>query len=135
MCLSSIKGPFKAKKDFVVYKHIINDGRGYFTSFRRAKIEIGKTYESELTVDFRVDWSLENSKYSVVETGLHSYVNFEDANEQAVHFKEVLVKCIVPKGSIYYTGKFASRPSIASDTLTYVKELKKVRKRPLIVQF
>ena len=54
-----------------------------------------------------------------IEKGLHSYL--EVPSKEEMEEDEVLVQCIIPKGSEYYEGYFGSNPSIASDTIKYVK--------------
>ena len=37
---------------------------------------------------------------------------------------DIVVECVIPKGSKYYIGTFYDKISYASDTLTYVKIIK-----------
>lgn len=83
----------------------------YATLYRRFPIEIGETYTSKL-----------NKYGNVVGEGLHSFVNYKDAINDG---PGVVVKCIIPKGSNYYLGKFNNRDSYASDTLKYVEIIDK----------
>lgn len=78
------------------------------TPYRNFPIKIGKTYNSELIK--RDD--------GLIHKGLHSFKNSNDAK---FYISGIYVKCIIPKGSKYYEGKFADYNSYASDKLTYVK--------------
>lgn len=103
--------PEVASEDIVVYKHLIRRrrGSGFLTSFRLSEIEIGLSYYAEL-----------NKIYDKVYEGLHSYASCEIAKQRAIYWNEVLVKCIIPKGSTYYKGTFESLgDAYASDTLIY----------------
>lgn len=84
---------------------------GFITPYQFTPIKLGETYTSSLK---RV------GRYSFyIEKGLHSYL--EVPSKEEMEKDEVLVQCIIPKGSKYYEGYFGSNPSIASDTLKYVK--------------
>jgi hypothetical protein len=83
------------------------------TPYQKVEIKIGETYKSELI------------KYgSLIDEGIHSVKNLEDAN-YFVSFdeKRFVSKCIIPKGSEYYIGNFNGYDSYASDTLKYVEIL------------
>ena len=77
------------------------------TPYRCFPIEIGKTYNSELI-----------KKDEYVYEGLHSYKALDGAKKYSTG---IYVKCIIPKGSKYYEGKFVDKDVYASDKLTYVK--------------
>lgn len=81
----------------------------YQTPYQHFPVELGKTYYSELGI---------NRFEGTIEEGIHSYSNINDALSSSNH-DEIVVTCIVPKGSYYYIGRFSSRPSIASDTIIY----------------
>lgn len=86
----------------------------FFTPFRYHQIEIGTTYESEL--DYR-------SARGSVEMGLHSYKSKGPAKSNVNKSNVFTVKCVIPKGSTYYTGHFGHHRSYASNKLTYVELL------------
>jgi hypothetical protein len=92
----------------------------FLTPYRKAEIKIGETYKSKLI------------KYdSLVEEGIHSFESLKDANFFAIAIKsKIVAKCIIPKGSEYYVGKYSDDiysdsdyVSYASDTLKYVEVL------------
>ena len=116
MCLElKSKRSFVATKDKVVYKHVISfHDNKFLTSFIKTLVGMGKTYESKISFN----------RYKQIEEGLHSYPNLSDAEQEAQHFNEVLVKCVIPAGSTYYSGTFDGRKSIASNKLKYIKVIR-----------
>lgn len=134
MCLVVSKLAYKrvALKDITVYKQISSfedeDNVYYVTPYRHAEINIGETYDSDIT------------KYGRnVERGLHSFVNITDcfdnsrwvdksfyssSQRKVIEVKPVLVECVIPRGSRYYKGKFDGRESYTSNKLRYVRILK-----------
>ena len=131
MCLIVGKNAhFKiAKKDIVVYKVIEKKYNYLRTPFQLSPITIGETYrESSLNVTFRE-----------VNTGLHSFCrlwsakklckkmvlqnkNFWYVDESECEY--MVVKCIIPKGSMYIKGRVNGKyfeKGYVSDTLTYVE--------------
>ena len=124
MCLKLKRGAKKkvAKEDIVVYKHLMDlmDGR-YATPYQHDPVEIPSTVKS------RVLERLDNEIYE----GIHSFADYESAYsdmEDEWHNysepKRSLVKCIIPKGTKYYKGKFEGMPAYASKKLKYVEVLK-----------
>lgn len=114
MCLIIKKNeqPQMAKEDIVVYKHIIRDDEFpdvYKTSFQYAPVKIGETYSSKLEKDDAGDVSI----------GLHAYAYLHDADSEADGYHETLVQCTIPKGSMFYIGRFGGMLAYASDTLRY----------------
>jgi hypothetical protein len=85
------------------------------TPYRDVEIKIGETYKSKLI-----------KYYSLIDEGIHSFENLEDAKFLVSFDKNRFVaKCIIPKGSEYYVGKYDGYVSYASDTLKYVEILTK----------
>ena len=87
---------------------------GYVTPYRYAVAEIGAVYYSEITV-----------KGNEIHRALHSFKHLSDASisRDADLNSPImrLVECVIPKGSVYYEGTFATYQGYASDTLKYVK--------------
>lgn len=122
MCLENLSEVKKAEKDICCYK-VIEDHRNLtksqyqgklITIYRCFEIEIGKTYTSRFSYNSDGD----------VEKGLHSYCSYEQAVDYANKWgwdATRIVKCVIPKGSKYYRGKFNSRSSYASTRLKYVE--------------
>lgn len=122
MCLiiDRYSQPQIATEDIVVYKHLIQDTDNEFiTSYKHAPVTIGETYSSKIGV------TISDSGTRVVEMALHSFGDKADAQRGAESYDEVLVECIIPKGSTYYIGRFEyyPGPSYASNRLKYVKVL------------
>lgn len=113
MCLSRPGYLKTAEEDIVVYKHIILEDE-YITSYRHAPVKFNILTSSILIKD---------NESNTVDFGLHSFINKEDALSEARRFGEILVRCIIPKGSEYYQGEFETRgiiyPSYASDYIVY----------------
>jgi len=83
----------------------------YITPYREFKVDIGKTYTS----------LLEKLSGNRVYVGLHSYASLEGLPKCSDD--EITVKCLIPKGSVYYQGTFGGRSlnSYASNKLTYLE--------------
>lgn len=78
----------------------------YITPYKFQPITIGETYHSELIKENRD-----------VNIGLHSVKDFSNS---FIDDENVSVKCIIPKGSKYYKGKWGSLDSYASTSLKYI---------------
>lgn len=83
----------------------------YVTPYQHAIIEIGETYYSELV-----------REKNEVNIGLHSFVARISAIEDG---NGLVVKCVIPKGSEYYLGKFNGVDSFASNSLKYLEIISK----------
>lgn len=108
-----------AFRDIIVYKCLYKSGIDYYTYYRNAKVEIPSQVFSKIekypscVTFFKID----------IERALHSFAK-EKACRQTAAYRDknvVIVKCIIPKGSIYYVGEFAHYKSYASDKLNYVE--------------
>lgn len=99
-----------ARKDIVVYKILLKWRDGTLrTPFRNCVINIGEQKESYLLKE-------ENE----ITIGLHSFKSYNLISDKDGHWGRV-AKCIIPKGSKYYVGKFDGRISYASDKIKYIK--------------
>lgn len=101
--------------DLNIIKIIIDDEvvifsviKAYLTPYQKVKIEIGKTYTSDLE---KID--------DIIERGLHSFEKIDDVD--ILCGTDSTAKCVIPKGSAYYIGEFHGRVSYASDKLTYLE--------------
>lgn len=121
MCLTIKKYAFKrmALTNIVVYKHLkkgvnLDD---LFTPYRYITINIGETYKSDL---FRRIGNKES-----IDFGLHSFKTLNDAiADGMIEGSKVVVKCIIPRGSRYYVGKFFGKVSLASTRIKYLEIVK-----------
>jgi hypothetical protein len=135
MCLDVKRNAIKriALKDIVCYKFVYNyvyrdvfggetypDEKKLITPYQEVFIEIGKTYKSALRKHKHKYWG-------EVNYGLHSFKNIEDAKRTATNFRDNkyhIVKCVIPRWSMYYVGKFNELPSFASSKIKYVEIIK-----------
>ena len=141
MCLSIKEKSCKqtAKKDIVVYKFLEQrfDKNKYWkhlgvliTPFTYKEITIGNTYASELKIEtFHEGGVL--IKTNRVEIGLHSIADKQDCIKSASHWvnegrNELIVRCIIPKGSQYYVGTYQGCKSYASTAIQYVEVVETV---------
>jgi len=116
-----------AKEDIICYKFVESKTYSpdiHFTPFKYRPIEIGCSYESELKVEIDLDAN------KSVEIGLHSFKTITDCIRYALPYvdnndNETIVKCIIPKGSQYYEGKFISARCYASTAITYVEVIER----------
>jgi len=133
MCLRTQQKRVKtAKADIIVYKHVINNcfsnsidygdhkpkrlytsvNSDYITSYQKTPVEIGKTYKSKLD---------KPDDHGDIHMDLHSFADLADAKKEARNWREVLVKCVIPKGARYYLGDFEEYSSYASNQLQYIE--------------
>lgn len=84
------------------------------TPFQEVEVEIGKTYFSELFPN------LYNP--TILDIGLHSIVDLDDCIKDAKTENDtIVVKCIIPKGSEYYEGRWSDYKGYASNCIKYMK--------------
>lgn len=125
MCLyiEENQQPEIAIEDITCYKVILENFDRYcintnklYTYYQKAKIIIGGTYKSKFTIN----------SLGEIERGLHSFTTLEIAEKfisvRLLICKSHIVKCIIPKGSKYYLGRFyVDNDSYASNRLKYVE--------------
>ena len=102
----------KATKDIVVYKHADIDTNGMiYSPYRHTKVGNAKQFpkhlkitKSERILSLTVDKWIEND---YIYRGFHSFKTLKDcmldAEDQGF---DIIVKCIIPKGSHYCNGYF-----------------------------
>jgi len=130
MCLILDKDTYKrlkANEDIIVYKALlcntIVDGKKIlFTPYQRYKVEIGGAYKSRLVKS--------KSYCPHIKLGFHTFINLPDIDKMFkyldVNTKAYIAKCVIPKGSHYYIGRYYSSDmpdSYASNKLTYLEIL------------
>lgn len=110
-----------AERNITCYKFVekFNHSNDLTTPYKHAVVEIGKTYTSEI-----------NQSGLSINKALHSYKNKSNAVKDAKYFsdndyrKTLVVKCRIPKGSVYYQGYFdgdLKAPSYASNCIEYLE--------------
>lgn len=113
-----------ANNDIICYKVAYYDERNKLRTYARNSIfKLGKTYTSSLH-------RITTLNYDYITVELHSFKNNGEAIDVmkalSNHFKKqyVVIKCIIPKGSLYYIGSSdETEKEFASNKLTYVEVL------------
>ncbi len=78
----------------------------FFAPFTHYEYRLGMTLLADENVTIQSNHCI-TYPYSLSEGVFHTYKKLEDAKEVVKHGKSfVIVKCIIPKGSIYYQGYF-----------------------------
>jgi hypothetical protein len=105
-----------SKRDKVVYKRFYPENDYLVPPFYRTKYRIGKTKTSPIfsgVVDKRIR---KFTKFPLglrtVERGLHSYSNKKHAFAYR-NAAQVVVKCVIPKGTPYINGSYFEVVSLA----------------------
>lgn len=116
-----------ATTNMVVYKafdrhdHHYDDGPCLVSPYMGFKYELGKTYTAKLGRKIyrrssSNDWAIRFSR------GIHSCLTIYEAwNHKNHRFLPVILRCCIPKGSLYVIGK---NYSICSSALTLPKHIK-----------
>lgn len=107
----------KAKETIVCYKVLkckeMPDGKTALLSwFRDFPYELGKTYTEDKFVDHELFG---------VEVGFHSYAEEKSAKADASIYNwgshDVIVRCEIPKGTKYFTGRYSIWKSYCSKSI------------------
>lgn len=114
MCLQTKwKKPKKAEKNIICYKLFDNDE--FCSQVQNFKYEVGKKYKTELIITKDIcayDQQAANSRDELlidellsISKGFHTarYPKRFDTTKWDSH-SGIIVKCIIPKGSLYYSG-------------------------------
>lgn len=113
MCLrTKQRKPQIATEDIICYKIIHKDMTSLF--HKEFKWELGKVYHTEMTT------TLSSFFMNImVEQGFHSYSTLKATREGYYSSSEpcIAVKCIIPKGSEYYTGSHGIRDGYTSERI------------------
>ncbi len=135
--------PKTARKDIVCYKILENNtwnGQNcWHTPFRGCAINLGETYKANGYLEvryfeyFETPWSCYETW--VGEGAIHTFKTLDGAKKMfsnhrlrhlyGINQSCVIVKCIIPKGTKYFSGVFEDTriPSYASTELTYTEEI------------
>lgn len=111
------KGHLYSWRYDIKVKSIIVKGKEYIrcneliTPYRRVPINIGEKYHSKIK-------KFQNR----IHVALHSFKYLKDAKVDCIGlYEEKYVKCIIPKGAVYYEGVFNGAESYASNELVYLE--------------
>lgn len=121
MCLyKKSKIPRIAIKDIVVYKYLRSYDEELYTPVARAIVKVGKTYKGEFGInEYGVKENFVSSLFSnSIETG---YIHSLSSPLGLYAYDYIAVKCIIPRGTLYFIGK---HNDIASRKLKYVEIMK-----------
>ena len=115
MCWTSYNEEFHvmkiAKTDIQVYKILkkyqswMFKRTQYVSPYYNFKYKLNKVYNSNLCVEF-----LEKTNGLQIQKGLHSFINFEEANFYRANaslggLPWIICKAVIPKGSFYYINE------------------------------
>ena len=119
MCLiTKNSDPYMAEHDITCYKIYIYINGRYVSPYQKCNMP---------SINELVTTELQRSGDFYIEKGFHSFACLKDAEVEAewfgVHGHEVCIaKCIIPKGSNYYWGKFRDDYSYCSESFI-IKEI------------
>ena len=120
MCLITTETkPTIAKQNIVVYKWLLPDNGKLISPVIYFKYKLRKTYKGDLT-------SYKNNTYYAVIEGFHAILSLKQAlaHNIALGINSLkLYKCVIPKGSNYYTDNMTNSGDIASDTIIIKRRL------------
>lgn len=117
MCLVADSDiPYIAEQDIICYKFYILINDKYVSPYRKCNMPgINELVTTELQEPGRF----------YIEKGFHSFTYLEDAEIAAERFgnnyEDCIAKCIIPKGSRYYAGKFGKDYSYCSKSIKIEK--------------
>lgn len=129
MCLTKKSFiPRIALRNKVTYKWCINSNEELITYFRKEKVKLGKVYTGEFQKFYKgsiLDFIIESLLSTFISDGfIHSFNNLKSAYIHAPIYHSYdtlnLVKCTIPKFTLYFIGKDGE---IASRKLRYDKIL------------
>lgn len=104
MCLIANSNiPYVAEQDIICYKLYIRIQNKYVSPFQKCDMP---------NINELVTTELQKPGELFIEKGFHSFAYLEDAEntnewlESVSYYKSCIAKCIIPKGSRFYAGKF-----------------------------
>lgn len=126
MCLYVIKQHSKieklfheAQKDITVYKKFelkeTEESIEFLSPYFESRYELGKSYH--IDYDRIINGAVNSDSSWIVNNGIHAYRTKKRAL-YCSYKSEVIIPCIIPKGSLYMLGKFNE---IVSDTIKMPK--------------
>lgn len=133
MCLT-LNGDSEIKiadKDIVCYKVLIKRDNSVVSPYWAFEYKIGETYKIEkpLKITKRINYIRRCNVFEVYK-GFHSFEQFQSAKaflldpQRQFRSGYCVYKCIIPKGTKTVYGYFGGRPSIASEAIKIIEEVK-----------
>lgn len=118
--------PNVAEKDIVCYKALFKTNDGRYYSMLQYYYEIGKLYFVSSK-----DFNCSHKRGYEIGKGFHSFINKPDPSDysqlRAGEFGDVLLKCVIPKGAIYFRNNVENH--CISNAIRLVKEIKPIKSR------
>lgn len=118
-----------AEEDIVCYKILKKDSEGYFTPYRDFAVDMdSKILKAEGEIKVLHFLSAVPEKGKMIEGGvIHTFELFEDADEEIFRSGATpgiyeIFKCIIPKGTKYYKGRFGTLSSYGSLCIKFVEK-------------
>lgn len=111
--------PYTAEHDITCYKIYIYINGRYVSPYQKCNMP---------SINELATTELQRSGDFYIEKGFHSFACLEDAEVEAEWFEDMhnyescIAKCIIPKGSKYYWGKFRDDYSYCSESFI-IKEI------------
>jgi hypothetical protein len=114
-----------AREDIICYKVLRIQDNNLYAYYRSFEYKIGKLYRGPLV--WGKMYSTSEGLYMNINEGFHSYSDIEYAkqNYRDVLESAVIVKCIIPKGTIFFEGEQNFGRGYASNQII-IKEIMKL---------
>lgn len=114
-----------AREDIICYKVLRIQDNSLYAYYRNFEYEIGKLYRGPLVCS--KTYSTSEGLYMNINEGFHSYSDIEYAKEnyRDVLKSAVIVKCVIPKGTIFFEGEQNCGRGYASNQII-IKEIMKL---------
>ena len=125
MCLIIKKGQKfrKTREDIIVYKHVYPIDNIIYSSYRHCRVGMIDNLPIHLTLDIeKVTTQMHKDTLEIL-LGFHSFINLSDCVHQAEDLDEIVIECVIPKGSRVIEGIFEifdeNTKSIVSTEIVY----------------
>lgn len=117
----------QALEDVICYKNLQRVGDKLFTPYRMFPVNI----ESKILVSkgkIKKELSLDSSREYIGQGVIHTFAHLKDAFGDALWAlhcgcKYEVYECVIPKGTLYYTGLTSGIPSYGSTCIKFIKKI------------
>ena len=134
MCLKSKAFyPKKAKEDIVCYKRLLlpsipspKDNDCFISPFYAFVWKLGEEYTAEKATSIKYEANYYGNWCKIENGYFHTFVHYKDCDDITNGLTDVIVKCIIPKGTYYYEGviNYSSHLGYASKHLKVIEVVK-----------